>query len=70
MSNDWMHGVLVNPQSSDAIKIIAKVLLGSQIIISSISLMYFQTNNNTSYTMFSMYTFLYSIMCLSNATKN
>ena len=45
MSNDWMHGVLVNPQVDDKIRGLASLILGSQISISVVSIMYFQSQN-------------------------
>ena len=43
MSNDWMHGILVNhPHASDEkIKAIATFILGGEILISGTALMYF-----------------------------
>jgi hypothetical protein len=70
MSNDWMHGVLVNPQVDDKVKAIASIILGSEVLLSSAALMYYQSRNNSSCTIFAMYTLFYSVMCLSNATKN
>lgn len=42
MSNDWMHGVLVNHQLDDKIKTIASLILGSELTISTMALMYYQ----------------------------
>jgi len=70
MSNDWMHGVLVKEPSDDKIKVLASLIIGSEICLSAGSLIYYQANNNSACTMFSVYTLLYSVLCLSNATKN
>lgn len=70
LSNDWMHGVLVNHHFDERIKTIATLIIGSQITLSAGALMYHQSQNNSSDTMFAMYTLLYAIMCFSNATKN
>merc|ERR1712238_214417 len=70
MSNDWMHGVLVKEPSDDKIKVLASLIIGSEICLSAGSLIYYQANNNSACTMFSVYTLLYAVMCLSNATKN
>jgi len=45
MSNDWMHGVLVNHQIDDSIKTMASLILGAQITISAIATLYFQSRN-------------------------
>lgn len=70
MSNDWMHGVLVNHNIDDKIKTIATFIIGSELVISAVALMYYQSWNDTSTTMFAMYSLLYAVMQLSNATKN
>jgi len=70
MSNDWMHGILVKEPSDEKIKVLASLIIGSEICLSAGSLLYFQANNNSGCTMFALYTLLYSVMCLSNATKN
>ena len=45
MSNDWMHGVLVNPQLDEKIKTIASLIIGSEIVLSAGTLMYHQQQN-------------------------
>lgn len=45
MSNDWMHGIFVNPIHDQKIKMIATLIVGSQLVISGIALMYFQNSN-------------------------
>lgn len=70
MSNDWMHGVLVNHQLDEKIKTIATLIIGSELVISATALMYFQSQNDSTSTMSAIYTTLYAVMCLSNATKN
>ena len=45
MSNDWMHGVLVNPQVDDKVKAITTLILGSEVLLSSAALIYFQSCN-------------------------
>jgi len=70
MSNDWMHGVLVNHQVDDRIKTLASLILGAQISISAGATLYYQSCNDSALSMFSVYTLMYAVMCLSNATKN
>ena len=41
MSNDWMHGILVNRVGDEKIKTIASLIIGSEILTSATSLMYF-----------------------------
>ena len=45
MSNDWMHGILVNHVGDEKIKTIASLVIGSEILTSATALMYFQSNN-------------------------
>ena len=45
MSNDWMHGILVNHHGDEKIRTIATLIIGSEILISGSSLIYFQSHN-------------------------
>lgn len=45
LSNDWMHGVLVNHHFDERIKTIATLIIGSQILLSAGALMYHQSQN-------------------------
>lgn len=41
MSNDWMHGVLVNHTHDDKIKAVATFIIGSQLAVSAAAIMYY-----------------------------
>ena len=45
MSNDWMHGIFVNAHSDDKIKVLASLIIGSEITVSTGAVMYFQATN-------------------------
>ena len=45
MSNDWMHGIFVKEPSDEKIKVIASLIIGSEICLSAGTLVYFQSNN-------------------------
>jgi len=65
-----MHGVFQNPFASDKQRTIAMILIGSQILVSSVGVMYSQAMNETGLAMGIFYCLLFSVMMLSNATKN
>ena len=45
MSNDWMHGVLVNHQIDERIKKLALGILMPQLFVSAGTLLYYQRQN-------------------------
>ena len=45
MSNDWMHGIFVKEPSDKKIKVIASLIIGSEICLSAGALIYYQARN-------------------------
>ena len=45
MSNDWMHGVLVNYNVDHKVRAIASLILGAEILTTSIALMNFTSQD-------------------------
>lgn len=45
MSNDWMHGVLVNYQVDHKVRALASLLLGAEILTTSVALMNFTSKD-------------------------
>jgi len=70
MSNDWMHGVLVNYNVDTKVRTIASLILGAEILSTSVALVNYTAKDNKTMTVFSIYVLLYSMICLSNATMN
>jgi hypothetical protein len=68
--SDWMHSIFENKNADPGYQQKAQVVLFSEISASVVSMLYFQAQQNSTYTVASLYCLLYSVMSLSNATKN
>jgi len=69
-SKDWVHSIFVNQYAERMSQKIALYLIGAQIFMSIATTLYFQGIQNYTLTIAALYSLLYSVMSLSNATKN
>lgn len=69
-SNDWMHGIFVDNDRLKQLRNTALIFLGFEIFGSAGVLYHTQSMNDKTLTASAMYSLLFAILMLSNATKN
>jgi len=69
--NDWMHTIFENDHCPSYLKRRAQNLIGAQIVLSVYGLIHFgSVKSETIATLSCIFGLLFSVMSLSNATKN